>query len=103
MAIIDQNRAKKLTFDVTPPPGAANSYELHFGVRPSILSEVSRNSVESRAWKLLKERRGKLGATVLSVPDGAEVSPNSPSQIDVVYYSDVFWSMLNLHPRFLND
>ena len=102
LAAVEQKRATKPTFDATIPPGAADSYELHFGVQPSILSEVSRNSVESRAWKLLKERSGKLGTTVLSVPDSAEASTNSPPQVDVVYYSGVFWLMLNRRFRFLN-
>ncbi|KAG6874514.1 hypothetical protein C0995_010425 [Termitomyces sp. Mi166 len=61
-----------------------DTYELHFGNDPPILSESSRGSVDVKSWTTSKTRNGCLGATVLSIPAGS-VSPeeNEPS-IDIL-------------------
>ncbi|GLB36998.1 putative utp25, U3 small nucleolar RNA-associated SSU processome protein 25 [Lyophyllum shimeji] len=62
-----------------------DGYESHFGSKPTVLTEPSRNSVDSRAWKLSKERRGKLGNTVLSTPESSQApDPNETPRIDIL-------------------
>jgi len=66
--------------------GVVDTYEQHFGVKPSVLSETSRIAVDGSSWKLLKEQRGQLGWTALSVPEGSELLTNPTAQIDVMFH-----------------
>lgn len=60
-------------------PENVNSYEEHFGCKPSILTEKSRSSVDKLEWMSRKSKRGLLGASnesVLEESDSALSSPN---------------------------
>ncbi len=48
-------------------PENVNSYEEHFGCKPSILTEKSRSSVDKLEWMSRKSKRGLLGASNESV------------------------------------
>ncbi|KAI0645784.1 digestive organ expansion factor [Trametes meyenii] len=62
-------------------PGAeADPYEAHFGLHPIVLTESAREAVDRRAWSQQRDKLGKLGGVVESVPEGAEVSSSSTSK-----------------------
>lgn len=64
-----------------------DGYENHFGVNPSCLSESSRTSVEARSWVNSREKIGKLGSAIVSVPSNSEASTSATaSKIDVSYH-----------------
>lgn len=73
----------------------SDTYESHFGISPSALSESSRGSVEKRAWKHSKQKIGRLGPVVVSTPDGEDSPSVSSSQIDVCVILVFFLSALN--------
>ena len=52
-------------------PGTTDAYERHFGTSSSVLSESSRTSVEQNNWKTSREKLGKLGSAVISLPPTA--------------------------------
>ena len=71
-----------------------DTYEQHFGVQPSALSESSRAAVDRRSWKLLKSQSCQLGMTVVSMPDdGSDAPTNSTPQIDVIFKRSLFLSI----------
>lgn len=65
---------------------AIDTYEQHYGVQPSVLSEASRTAVDRRSWKLLNAQSGHLGMTALSIPDGSELedATDSTAQVDIL-------------------
>jgi U3 small nucleolar RNA-associated protein 25 len=79
-----------LVFLINPPSlvDSSDPYELHFGCKPSCLSELSRNAVDGRRWKSVKTLSGRLGPTLESVPKGSEAS--SSKKIDNVSFSICF-------------
>ncbi len=58
----------------------ADSYETHFGLSPDALTERFREAVDQRAWSTRRDKLGKLGSVVVSVPEGAENSGASTSK-----------------------
>ena len=52
---------------------ATDPYEQHFGMKPQMLSEKLRNSVQNHSWKTSREKLGKLGSALVSIPDASEV------------------------------
>lgn len=71
--------------DIDKLAGVVDTYEQHFGVAPSALSELSRAAVDRPSWKLLQEQRGQLGMTVLSMPEGSELEGTGrTAKIDVI-------------------
>ncbi|KAF8149453.1 digestive organ expansion factor [Crassisporium funariophilum] len=64
----------------------SDSYEQHFGVNPAGLSESSRTSVESHSWKTSREKVGKYGTAIVSIPETSDTATSScistPSIID---------------------
>ncbi|KAF8196605.1 digestive organ expansion factor [Pholiota molesta] len=71
---------------VMEEPTASNDlYENHFGVNPSCLSESSRTAVESRSWSNTREKVGKLGSAIVSIPVGSEASTSTAvSEVDIL-------------------
>lgn len=65
-----------------------DTYERHFGVQSSVLSESSRAAVDTRSWKHFNVASEELGMTAISLPDGSELeSPAKPTtQIDVTIF-----------------
>ncbi|RDB16721.1 U3 small nucleolar RNA-associated protein 25 [Hypsizygus marmoreus] len=61
-----------------------DQYELHFGVKPAVLSDSSRASVDSKAWKTSKDRQGKLGTTILSMPANLQPPFSGTPRIDIL-------------------
>ncbi|KAH9484760.1 U3 small nucleolar RNA-associated protein 25 [Psilocybe cubensis] len=62
-----------------------DGYEKHFGLAPSCLSESSRSAVENQAWSTLREKNGKLGSAIVSIPAHSEASTSScTSEIDIL-------------------
>ena len=53
-------------------PGTTDAYERHFGTSSSVLSESSKTSVEQNNWKTSREKLGKLGSAVISLPPTAD-------------------------------
>ena len=49
-------------------------YEAHFGMSSSVLTEGAREAVDQRSWSTRREKSGKLGGVVESLPEGAVVS-----------------------------
>ncbi|RDX42707.1 digestive organ expansion factor [Lentinus brumalis] len=58
----------------------ADSYETHFGLSPDALTERSREAIDQRAWSTRRDKLGKLGSVVVSVPEGVENSGASSSK-----------------------
>lgn len=52
--------------------GAIDPYATHFGLTPSILTELSRDAVDRRAFKISNVQCGKLGSTVDALPEGTD-------------------------------
>ena len=52
-------------------PDTTDAYERHFGTSSSVLSESSKTSVEQNNWKTSREKLGKLGSAVISLPPTA--------------------------------
>jgi|SRR5882762_2143491 len=50
------------------------SYEVHFGPTPAVLTQDSREAVNRSSWILSKDRFGKLGSVVTSSPEGARLN-----------------------------
>ncbi|KAJ3510271.1 hypothetical protein NLJ89_g4777 [Agrocybe chaxingu] len=72
--------------DVGEDPSSSNDkYEAHFGLNPSCLSESSRASVEAKSWKTSREKAGKLGSVILSIPQNSEASTSCITDIDILY------------------
>ncbi|ETW80476.1 hypothetical protein HETIRDRAFT_434572 [Heterobasidion irregulare TC 32-1] len=58
-----------------------DTYEAHFGAEPSILTELSRESVDKRAWTSSNSSLSRLGTVIESFPAGTskpELSKESP-------------------------
>jgi U3 small nucleolar RNA-associated protein 25 len=49
-----------------------DAYERHFGTSSSVLSESSRGFIEQNIWKTSREKLGKLGPAVISLPPTAD-------------------------------
>ncbi|KAG5639038.1 hypothetical protein H0H81_007651 [Sphagnurus paluster] len=64
---------------------AVDSYERHFGLNPVNLTEEARASVDGRSWKISKQKNGKLGSTVLSLPTTSKVTnTEEKARIDIL-------------------
>ncbi|KAG6840475.1 hypothetical protein C0991_006458 [Blastosporella zonata] len=61
-----------------------DAYELHFGTNPTILSDSSRDSVDSNSWTTSKTRQGCLGSAVLSVPANSAIPETDETSIDIL-------------------
>lgn len=48
-------------------------------MNPQVLSEESRNSVQNNSWKTSREKVGKLGSAIVSIPDTSETSTSPPT------------------------
>ncbi|KAF7979083.1 hypothetical protein HWV62_43589 [Athelia sp. TMB] len=48
------------------------AYESHFGPSPALLTQTTRESVDSRKWSTSRESLGKLGSASILHPEGAE-------------------------------
>lgn len=61
-------------------------FENHFGNNPAILTEPTREAVDTRSWKVAKENLGQLGLAAISAlePTGT-TTPSLPSP-DVSYF-----------------
>ncbi|CAA7260732.1 unnamed protein product [Cyclocybe aegerita] len=66
------------------PSSSSNKYEAHFGLNPSCLSESSRASVEAKSWKTSREKAGKLGSVILSIPQNSEASTSCTTDSDIL-------------------
>ncbi|KAH9942377.1 digestive organ expansion factor [Epithele typhae] len=58
----------------------ADPYEAHFGLTPSVLTQSAREAVDRREWATRRDKCGKMGAVVESVPEGVEHSSVSGSK-----------------------
>ena len=58
---------------------ANDPYEQHFGMNPQALSEESRGSVQNNSWKTSREKVGKLGSAIVSIPDASEATTSAPT------------------------
>jgi len=67
---------------------ATDPYEQHFGMKPQLLSKNSRASVQDHSWKTSREKLGKLGSAIVSIPDALEASafaPTASTSVNTVY------------------
>ena len=48
-------------------------------MNPRVLSEDSRGSVQNNAWKTSREKIGKIGSVIVSIPDASEASASAPT------------------------
>ena len=69
---------------------SSDTYEAHFGLKPTILSEKSREAVDERQWSSSREKCGRLGAVVESVPEGVEYSSVSGTKHKVRASSSMY-------------
>ena len=46
-------------------------------MNPRVLSEESKGSVQNHSWKTSREKVGKLGSAIVSVPDASEASTSA--------------------------
>lgn len=60
----------------TFPEQKKDPYELHFGAKSAVLTKEAREAVEQRAWTTTREKHGRLGHAVESVPQ-ASAGPSS--------------------------
>ena len=58
-------------------PDATDPYEQHFGMKPQVLSEKSRASVQNNSWKTSREKLGQLGSVIVSIPDASEANTSA--------------------------
>lgn len=58
------------------PEQKKDPYELHFGAKSVVLTTEAREAVEQRAWTTTREKHGRLGRAVESVPQ-ASAGPSS--------------------------
>lgn len=58
---------------------ATDPYDQHFGMKPEVLSETSRDCVQNHSWKTSREKLGKLGSIIVSIPDASEASTSAPT------------------------
>ncbi|KDR67537.1 hypothetical protein GALMADRAFT_258194 [Galerina marginata CBS 339.88] len=66
-------------------PASSDSYQKHFGLNPLCLSESSRTAVDSRSWANSREKCGKLGSAMVSIPSNSGASTStSASEIDIL-------------------
>ncbi|KAF5386207.1 hypothetical protein D9615_002610 [Tricholomella constricta] len=62
-----------------------DAYELHFGLKPAVLSEATRASVDAHNWRTSTKREGKLGPTVLTMPESSkDPATNETPRIDIL-------------------
>ena len=73
---------------------SSDTYEAHFGLKPTILSEKSREAVDERQWSSSREKCGRLGAVVESVPEGVEYSSVSGTKHKVRASSSMYKSLV---------
>lgn len=53
-------------------------YERQFGVNPVALNDATRNAADNGSWNTLGDKRGNLGSTADSVPEGVDALPHRP-------------------------
>ncbi|KAF9050338.1 digestive organ expansion factor [Panaeolus papilionaceus] len=71
--------------DSNIPEAAEDGYEQHFGMNPSVLSASSRAAVDSRSWSTSREKVGRLGNSILSIPqNSASTSSVLAPQVDTL-------------------
>ncbi|KAF8907832.1 digestive organ expansion factor [Gymnopilus junonius] len=71
--------------DVEEPTSSTDGYEKHFGLKPSCLSESSRTAVDSKSWTSSREKIGKLGSAIVSLPSNSEANTSAfNSEIDIL-------------------
>lgn len=63
--------------------GATDGYEKHFGNNPTILTESSREAVDSRSWKFTNEKFGSLGSAKISTIESSEATTSLLPSPDV--------------------
>jgi U3 small nucleolar RNA-associated protein 25 len=56
---------------------ATDPYEQHFGMKPHVLSEKSRASVQNNSLKTSREKFGQLGSVIVSIPDASEANTSA--------------------------
>ncbi|KAI0745922.1 digestive organ expansion factor [Earliella scabrosa] len=56
---------------------AADPYELHFGLTPSVLTATARDAADRREWTTNRTKCGKLGSVVESSPAGVAESSSA--------------------------
>ncbi|PPR05899.1 hypothetical protein CVT24_006640 [Panaeolus cyanescens] len=62
-----------------------DTYEMHFGMNPAVLSASSRAAVDSRSWSTSREKVGRLGNGILSIPqNSASTSSVLAPQVDLL-------------------
>lgn len=54
-----------------------DAYEQHFGAKTTLVSELSKASVDRRSWRSTKEKKGRLGTVITSVPDVDQASAST--------------------------
>ncbi|KAI0916433.1 hypothetical protein AcV5_006869 [Taiwanofungus camphoratus] len=66
--------------------GALDPYEQHFGANSIALTDHAQEGVDRKAWKTSRNKLGKLGTVLQSVPDGStmDVVPNNSQRIAII-------------------
>lgn len=67
-----------------------DTYEAHFGAEPPILTEISRESVDKRAWTSSNSSLSRLGTVIESFPAGTskpELSKESSVSLEALDHS----------------
>ena len=59
-------------------------YDYHFGPSTSVLSEPKRTAVDNKAWKLSRNKHGKLGSFVEYTPDTEEAETSDKRDVSAV-------------------
>ena len=68
----------------TESSSSTDGYEKHFGLNPPCLTESSRTAVDSKSWASTREKVGKLGSAIVSIPSNSEASTSAvTAEIDV--------------------
>ena len=65
-------------------------------MNPQVLSEESRASVQNYSWKTSREKVGKLGSAIVSIPDASEAStsaPTAPTSVNPItcFHRHIHW------------
>ncbi|PPQ97532.1 hypothetical protein CVT26_006521 [Gymnopilus dilepis] len=71
--------------DAEESSSSTDGYEKHFGLNPPSLTESSRTAVDSKSWASTREKVGKLGSAIVSIPSNSEASTSAvTAEIDIL-------------------
>ncbi|KAF9523468.1 digestive organ expansion factor [Crepidotus variabilis] len=80
--VLDEEEKDDL--DLGVEASGSNGYESQYGLKPKHLTEPLRSTVDAKLSKNYREKAGKLGPVLVSVPQNSEGSSSCSSQVDIL-------------------